>query len=639
MQFILIIILLLVIISIAFLIYKQLHKSKIQLPPVIGMSGGKTKSKGGEVLTTSTAQKQFPQTSVLTNYVLRATPLKFFVWTEKTDGVRTEISIEGKKVLNYNDKHKELAKLKKEASGTVLNTEFLNDKYYIFDSPKVNGKDISEKHFLERYEVIKEFIKEFDPDEKTFKLKKYDPITKLDELKEFIQNTVSPNTGANVDGVILQRTDLPYYSVSSYKYKRPVMNTIDFLLKYLPERGEFYLYLWGSYRNVVYNMQKLPKINRFSKRHTGVDLHDKKYPDKFPILFSSSLLANAHIFIPKEHWNRKGYKREDIITINALMNKIVADPIKYDGKIIEMSWSESGWVPYRERFEKPKPNGYAVGDSICEILFSPVDFSENRYFESNIEDSELTEIFHKVNKHIRKKMIGRLLKEHPTKTILDIAGGRGGDSNYFIENGVTSIFAVDADREAIVSYKNRLAKMNKTGIIFNGFGWSLCEDNTSLISDIQNRYEYRDPFPVAVMDYAIHYISDSAEKLSELSRTLGKLLSDDGVFMFTYFDGDMMLSQASDNAIKLHSFTIKINPDAGTVMMPLPTIDKTGYREEPLTTRERLASLNIKILDDYYPAVVWGEELKELDPKEDILDLSRYIRVIVCQVLKTRLIS
>ena len=620
MKWLVVIIILICILCIGYALYKELTKKE---PIRMVISGGKIND---------TPRTKFPETSVLSNYILRLVPLKNFVWTEKTDGLRTEMSIVGKNITDIKtNKSINKTPLRKPVKETIFNTELLNGKYYVFDSPKVDGVDVSSKLFLERYDAIKTFINTYNLNE-ILDTKTFLPIERPEALTEFIENTVSPITGNKIDGVILQRTDLPYNMVSAYKYKRPVMNTVDFMLKYVPETNLFYLYLYGSYTNVLFNLQRIPKTNRYSKKHTGVDLKDKKYPSPMLILFSSPFFANSHIFKPEEHWHRKGYKKEDIITINELMNKIEKKPINYDGKIIEMSWSENGWVPYRERNDKTKPNSYMVGESNMELLFSPVDFSGNRYFEVGIENSELNVLFHAVNKTMRKKMIDKLLTTYPTNSILDIAGGRGADANYFVENNITSIFAVDADSEALLSYKNRLVKIRKKNLSFNAFHWKLDIDNTPLINDITKRYEYNGKFELAIMNYAIHYICDSPDKLMELSRTLRKVIKSKGIFTFTYFDGDMMLAQAKDGIIKLHSFTIRIDKEKDTVLMPLPTIDKSGYREEPIVSREKLNYLGLKIIEEYEPATLWNDELKALDPSEEVLDLLRFIRVVMVKV-------
>ena len=95
----------------------------------------------------------------------------------------------------------------------------------------------------------------------------------------------------------------------------------------------------------------------------------------------------------------------------------------------------------------------------------------------------------------------------------------------------------------------------------------------------------------------------------------------------------LCLPKAIENIVKLNSFTIKIDPDNEMVLMPLPTIDKSGYRQEPLVTKKKLEYLKMKVLDEYFPVIELNKELKEIDPKTDVIDLSQFIHVIICQIL------
>lgn len=552
-----------------------------------------------------------PQVLLMTNNILRTTPITSFLWAEKTDGLRKQLHFE---------------------NGTTIDVERLNNgKTYVFDVCNIAGKDVSEIGFAARYEQL--LSKEFDLLKsnkilaKTYTKCENDKKT-FDQLYSVVNSVVSPSTGANIDGIIFQRIDAPYKTGGAYKMKRKVMNTIDFLLKYVAEKGYFLLYLYGTYVDVLYNLQPLPKTNPYQERHTGVVVNgNTKLPSKLLVLFSSPFFNNLHYFEPNEHWSRKDYKKEDIITINALMSKIAAKPIDYDGKIIEMSLSSNGWVPYRERNDKEHPNGYFVGDSTMDVLFSPVNFEQNHYFENVQHNKELNSLFHRVNKEIRKRMVAKLLTAFPTKKILDVAGGRGGDSEYFIENGVRTIYAIDSDREALVSYKKRLSKLHLKDLTFYARAFALSDNNQNFPHDGA-------PFNVAIMNYAIHYLCDNEKNIIELRRTLSSVLSDNGVFMFSFYDGDKLMQDMVDGIVKLNSFTIEIDTKRNVAKMPLPTIDKSGYREEPLVMLSMLSNLQMGIIEDYYPAREWYEQLKIIDPIEQILDLSKYIRVIVCRISK-----
>lgn len=736
----------------------------------------------------------FPQVSIMTNQIIRMHPVYKFLWTEKTDGLRQILVFVGNAVCTNTGNH--VANTKISYKLTILDTELLNGKNYVFDGCYVNGKNISDLPFSERIPYVETFVKAFSDekeydeinstkqeftggdivenarldrlpmrdvhgrfiahkstkskskpksskrnptkqtskptvtpkprtgalptpkqlppistsqihaaekasDELVLTMKAYNEVKNIYEVIEFAQNTESPVTHNKIDGVIFQRTDLPYFVTSSYKLKRYVMNTVDFKIRYIPEKNIFFLYLWCSYKTFMTLLQRAPKTNRYSIQHTGVDLTQKSYPDKFLALFSSPFMAKAHLFVPREQWARKGYKQEDIIQISALMKSILANPVSFDNKIIEFSHAIDGWVPYRIRDDKEKPNAYNVGESTMQLLFSPFNPHDNRYFSNKIEQTPLVDTFHKVNQAIRKLMFNKLFQKYPCKNLLDIAGGRGGDAECFINNGVTNIFATDADAEALIGYKNRLDRLGRRNLSFNAFAYTLHNDDDVLFEWMNKRYEYPESkFEVAIMNYAIHYLCDRehyVENLKALSSFINKSLASNGVFMFTYFDGDRMLNDAvpadqlpgvnlpkqesnapsspdqspaisntenqssqiqtqanqndpygvkvlqehadasaalGDNeyVLKLNSFTIRINKSTGIINMPLPTIDESGYRDEPLTTSDKLQPLNINILEEYYPAETFSSFLQPLDPGISVLDLSKYIKCVICRI-------
>ena len=68
--------------------------------------------------------------------------------------------------------------------------------------------------------------------------------------------------------------------------------------------------------------------------------------------------------------------------------------------------------------------------------------------------------------------------------------------------------------------------------------------------------------------------------------------------------------------------------------MPLPTIEKTGYREEPLILNEHIELIKSKfrVLKDYYPFIE-NEDDKNIDFK-DMNDYLKCIRSLILQVKK-----
>ena len=627
-----------------------------------GICGGKNKKlKASDISDNEIViPNNFPQVGVLTNKILQTVPLENFVWLEKTDGLHCNLIIFNNTlyVVHKNDLDKVKDLNIKSTGQTVLDTELYEGKYYVFDASMIENEDISTLGFIDRMKKAEEFIGKHKISE--MEIKKFEPVKNIKSLVEFInQNEISPITGNNIDGVVLQRIDLPYFNKypTCYKLKRKVMNTIDFKLFYEKSEEVFYLYLYGSYYDVIKNRKKLPRINKYSKKHTGVDLNSGKLPNKLYVLFCSPYQEGLHKFKPRKTWDTNGYFDSNKIEINKLMNEILENPESFNDSIIEMSLAEDGWVPMRKRNDKPFSNSYTVGLSNSSVIFNPVGESSGSYFSKKLAFGEnITTPYHDINKVIRKYIIERSINTLNRKiTVLDLAGGRGADELNLYHSGAYSIFAADADRDALVQYVERttntvnqnhdfLLKESKNinempkSILINAIYAYLNEDNSSIIHDIKSRFEFpKDGFDVILMNYAIHYLCYKKQCILALKELIKSLLKPNGLFIFSCFDGDSLLdSMDGKDELKLNTFSIELiepemesDEDAIWAKMPLPTIDESGYRSEPLVQSTYLDLLDMKTIDHYYPM----EELNvsNIENHQLVDDYLNYINVYVMQ--------
>lgn len=625
----------------------------------------------------SNLPKHFPQVSVLTNYITQKVPSENFVWLEKTDGLHNNIIIENNKVYSIvNGSPQIISEIELNSSEflkrTILDTELYNGKYFIFDCAMIEGEDISGKFFKERMELAKQFI------EKTnltvFVMKEFYDIQSWKDLVSFVdKNNISPFTGNRIDGVVCQRIDKPYFCTvrdpGCFKLKRRVMTTTDFYLRYQDDEKRFYLYLSGNYKNYIYNLKYLPKNNEFMKKHTDVDTQIKELPSSFYILFSSPYQENLHLFRPRSYWSRNGYFKEDIDEIEPLMNDMMKDPKSYDKKIIEMSLADDGWVPMRIRADKKFANGYFFGVTNSSIIFSPVTGEESYFSKQLFFDTTITDPYHKINQIMRKYIIEHSINslQNPRLNVLDLAGGRGADLLSLYHSGGYNIFTADADRNALVQYvskTNNLSKLkweklrsssvdlarNRKTLFLNAVYTMLGTNNIKYITDIKSRYEYpEEGFDVILMNYAIHYLCYNHECIRQLNRFIQSLLKPKGLFIFSCFDGDMILDDMRRNKnnefeLKLNSFNIKLlndvsnlefgansDRDAKWANMALPTIDSSGYRPEPLVQRKWLRDLHLNVLEHYYPLKRCEKYIKDVENKEKVVDYLKYIHVYVME--------
>ena len=135
--------------------------------------------------------RKWSSPSVLSNSILLTFSLDKFCYTEKIDGLHTHLLIFDKKIYNVS-KSPDLSLIKKVEDSEIKNmnfegdcileAEYYNNIYFIFDVYYLNGIDYSKKYIFERIEPIKQFINELGPN---FKLKNYYTIPDLNYLLEY----------------------------------------------------------------------------------------------------------------------------------------------------------------------------------------------------------------------------------------------------------------------------------------------------------------------------------------------------------------------------------------------------------------------------------------------------------------------
>ena len=574
---------------------------------------------------------EWAKPSVLSNSVLQIIPLDKFNYSEKIDGVHTYLLIFDGKIYDVTNNKKyfsdiyqiDKSKFKemKFSGDCIIETEYYENKYYIFDVYYLNGVDYSEKFLHERLNSINEYLDELGP---SFKIKKFYEITDINELLEYIKKDKSPE-GNNIDGIILQRIDKPYfqqgYDFNSYKLKPLHLNTVDFLLKYNRALNYFELYLQGYYEKYYkQNMKKLPKdkdiysLNNFEKPIS------KRYyyhyqNKKILIYFDSPFYPNLGKLILTENWNKQGYSPDQIEQINDLVKKMKRKPYDYNNAMVELSLTnDKKWVPFRERRDKIFPNSYRVGLSNVSVIFDPIKPSESIYFQKDLTMSEeKLDIIHKINQTYRKYIIETYIKGK-NSSIIDLCGGRGADEFNLYSNGVSNFFVIDNDTTALKRYFDRTFNINNkkyeslttnnnqksNWININFLKHKLDKNYDEILQDLNSRYEfYKREVDIVLMNYAIHYLCDDVDKIKQLGQFVKKVLSKNGIFLITYYDGDEIMKTMKDGAARLGPFDIKIikqEKDVTVAKMPMPTIKggKDIYAEEPLVKKQ-----TIKFLEEY----------------------------------------
>lgn len=589
--------------------------------------------------------KMFPVVGVVDNNFIRDTPIENLIWMEKVDGLRRSLVIYDKfmfeivknefifvRELDVNEEYK--------GGLTILDTELYNDIYRVFDICYLFNENISELDYISRVNKTKYFITSINS--KIIDMIDYKLLTNWIEVLDYIENELSPVSKIPLDGVIIQKIDAPFLSSNptfnfhTYKLKRHALNTIDFLFKYVKPLNKYFLYLSGNYYSLLFNTKKLPKENGYSVLHTGVELFKgAKYPNRFDILFSSSFKENSHEFTPRVDWNKKGYHKNEIKIISEFMNDMLANPEKYDSKIIECSYANDGWVPFRIRDDKMFANSYRIGLSTMNVLFSPVIATniDNLIIEKDSEMlTNLKKIWSRSHTAMRESIYKKLCDLASNNyikinSVISVNETNGFDVKNYVNNNISNIFSVDTNKDSLIVYNSKIIELRKNYISFNAICNTLTNDNSELIKDVKNRYEFpSNGFNLMIINN-IHNIQDT----KDLVKTIKELVQPGYYFMFTYFDGDEIKKNAKNNELTLKNFNINILDDC-TIKMTSPLMKQPGWRNELLITTDFLEELTFKQLLTYTPFNDNINMIKHLDPEEDVSDYLKYFRVCIMQV-------
>lgn len=543
-----------------------------------------------------------PQVSVLNNAIIQTTSINDYVWLEKTDGVRYLLIFFKNKIYSFSNSTSLVEIGCKYKSEIEKLTIFDSELYYeskddnkefsfkIFDVVMIEGESVVELSFEDRMKKYSSVNKKFECENIVLK-----PFYKLESWKQVIDfvdessknNLISPISKNRIDGVIIQKRDDPYNSKSqiSYKLKPKRLNTIDFKLMWNKNEERYYLYLIGKSIELMYNLRFLPRYSKVSAEFFGYDLKKLEKNKQYYILFDSPYANNLWYFKPRSIFKVDDYPQDLIDESIEIMKDMLENPKKYHEKIVEMSLAEDGWIPLRLRFDKQYPNSYRVGLSNAALLFSPVTYNTDVYFTRDklSFDEKLIDTFHQANRAIRTFIFDKfinnnqenesyLLKDY--NTCVDLAGGRGGDLLHLFNAGCNTIFAIDADKEALVTYTQKASLVQNKNInhvlsvldknltarlTFNAIYGYLCSNNVSIKKDLYSRKEFViGGIDLVVMNYAFHYICDKYPSILELRNDVKKMLTADGIFILTFYDGDQILDKIGNKREeKFSQFTIK----------------------------------------------------------------------------------
>ena len=547
-------------------------------------------------------------------------PEKTFYWTEKTDGLRAVLIACDGQLFRMVKREPVLIDAAFPVQDTVvLDTEFYEGRYYVFDCYYLN-RQFTEETLEERLSAVSEWLSGVK--DEVLLLKQFHRISGPEDLNAasyYLSCEVSPASGCRIDGVIIEDNG-PAAECMQYKWKRNRLITVDFLLKYEETAGDFLLYVMGDPAHCK-PMRAVSLSERIE--WNGITL--------CPV--STPLRAQIHRFVPREHWDRKDYRESESRAVEALMARALSEPETLDGKIVEMSPAEDGWVPLRLREDKQIPNSYKTAfDNILTYFEYPAFFETEQYYENSVSTQETVRV-HEISRAMRTAQFEGLRQylQAGTDSVLDIASGRGGDLELLLELGIRNIFGVDNVYNC-AKYAIR-ANKDPHPCLLNLIPGYLGTDNTKILQDLQSRAEYpAGGFKLILMDYAIHYLLEIPDGMRHLRDFVKESAASGAVFLFTVFDGDRMMADAdADGKLSFDSFSVRVNRADHTAMMVLPTI-KHEEKKEKLFTEEDLKTLGFRLETAFEPLLKKSGSFPEEVRQSGLFRYYSYMKAYIVSV-------
>ena len=525
-----------------------------------------------------------PMVKTITNYEFQRLNLDDFVWAPKRDGIHKIVKVKGTEVYEEQSdgtwEHVKPLEKPLSPGETLLECEDMGDYYIVLDVHRYRNINVSELPYIER--VQKSFLS-FE----RFKSQTVNTIKSAAEIINYI-STFKDHT----DGIILTSKNTPLKETVCYKIKPRTMYTIDVLMQ-RSNNGVYIPYVRLS--NAV-PLRKADVLNFDGEPYCRLVM-----PHVNELTYNPNVDLVALPDFPLSEQMKREYKelhREDL-----------------HNKLVEVFYNGIQLYPIRIR---DKTNVYYTCIRIFDNIFSPI--SVEGYFQSAVNEEWLGYIdrWHKLARMIRS----RFFKSHvPAGTsIIDLAGGRGGNLRNIMLGGFTNLFIEDADFDALTVYIDKFKNLRDRtkDLYLNASFIGLTEDNTNIVEDMKSRKEFPSGgCDCAIMVHAFHYLCDNPMKIKALRQMLHKLLKRGGKFVILDFDYEAIMERMKNNEVKLGPFTITYNREENEITMPLISINSTGYQTEPPVFYDHLDILGAKHIT---------RTLINYDESEPLTEYLQYLR-------------
>lgn len=547
-------------------------------------------------------------------------------------------------------------------SGTLMDGEHIKfnkdgkyiNLYAVFDIYYVNGKDIRDKPFYlkkkssgHRYNYIVDTLKKLsqlsivnnEPSPIRIEPKKFRVGTKPDLIFNECLEILEENSEYKTDGLIFTPCDLgvgadiigqppitPKKAAwkHSFKWKPPIHNTIDFLVKF-QRKPDGEVIVGNIFKSGTSMKNQLMQYNK-SILHVGFDLRDG-YPNAFQDVINGKVPEERNNLQQGNRRNNKNYVASRFYPTNPYDNnaaecnlmlslgangkkviKTLEGEVIEDKMVVEFSYDGTKdigwrWTPLRVRYDKTADQGgarygnnYNVANNNWNSIHNPVTeemittgngipeqvgINEELYYNRDSGKKSHTRGLRNYHNWLKNMLIDRTTNKNDT--LIDLAVGKGGDLNKWINAELGFVFGIDYSKDnienprdgACARYLNALKKKKRVpkSLFVHGDS-SMNIRNTEGIPDDEGKNVVNvvfgsvvtedvsgkalkevvgignEGFNVSSIQFAIHYMFESKSKLHGFLRNVAETTKEGGYFVGTTYDGMEVFKLLKSKQIK-----------------------------------------------------------------------------------------
>lgn len=399
-----------------------------------------------------------------------------------------KLPISGVSLDNYNTSIFECEYIPKEVLNETADPKYYNTEYYIpiYDTLVYKSKDIWNMYHENRLATAQIFVNLFVDDPKfIFEVKDFLIFRSVEEffyINNIILNKIYPY---HTDGIM--------YTPFNYKY--------DISVNELPI----------SQRNLKYH----PDIVKWKPpSQLTIDFAIHRELDYIDLLS-----GQGENLVP---FRVNGFNiKTDLLIVPDLLDAP-------DKSVFEFAWNQNRFIMIQPRFDKLFPNKLEVALDNWNSIQKPIDELTIRGQKFSL----LPRYFNREKSNLFN-MAKEGLPQTPTRTLLDVGSGRGGDVDKWIKAGFTHVICIEYDENNIVELKERLNGVNIKCLIIETKG----QDYTKIIQDVKDFVPNGKVDTISYM-LSLSFFFDRVESIYSILYLVGELLSSGGYFIALSIDGD-----------------------------------------------------------------------------------------------------